>query len=72
MPMDFASDLLIGGRRIRILTIADLWDRSKPAFQVDMSLHGVELCMFLKDCVFKVGCRSVSLKALTENSGMNV
>ena len=36
--MDFVSDSLMGGRRIRILTIADLWDRSSPALEVDMSL----------------------------------
>ena len=35
--MDFVSDSLMGGRRIRILTIADLWDRSSPALEVDMN-----------------------------------
>ena len=29
--MDFVSDALMCGRRIRILTIADPWDRSSPA-----------------------------------------
>ncbi len=46
--MDFVNDSLIGGRRIRILTIADLWDRSKPAFQVDMSLPGVRVVHVLE------------------------
>ncbi len=38
--MDFVSDALMGGRCIRILTIADLWDRSSPVLEVDMSLPG--------------------------------
>ena len=41
--MDFVSDSLMGGQRIRILTIADLWDRSSPALEVDMSLPGVRV-----------------------------
>ena len=41
--MVFVSDSLIGGRCIRILTIADLRDRSKPALEVDMSLPGVRV-----------------------------
>lgn len=31
--MDFASDSLMSGRRIRIMTIADLWNRSSPALK---------------------------------------
>ena len=46
--MDFVSDSLIGGRRIRILTIADLWDRSSPALEVDMSLPGVRVVHVLE------------------------
>jgi len=38
--MDFVSDQLISGRRIRILTIVDLWDRSSIALEVDISLSG--------------------------------
>jgi len=38
--MDFLSDALMDGRRIRILTIVDLWDRSSPALEVDVSLPG--------------------------------
>ena len=48
MAMDFVSDSLIGGRRIRILTIADLWDRSSPALEVDMSLPGVRVVPVLE------------------------
>ena len=46
--MDFVSDSLMGGRRIRILTIADLWDRSSPALEVDMSLPGVRVVRVLE------------------------
>lgn len=46
--MDFVSDSLMGGRRIRILTIADLWDRSSPALEVDMSLPGVRVVRALE------------------------
>ena len=38
--MDFLSDALMDGRRIRVLTIVDLWDRSSPAVEVDVSLPG--------------------------------
>ena len=33
--MDFVSDSLGSGRRIRILTILDLWDRSTPALEAE-------------------------------------
>ena len=38
--MDFVSDSLFDGRRIRILTMVDLWDRSSPAIETDFSLPG--------------------------------
>ena len=38
--MDFLSDSLMDGRRIRILTIVDLWDRNSPALEVDISFPG--------------------------------
>ncbi len=34
------SDALMNGRRIRVLTIVDLWDRSSPALEIDVSLPG--------------------------------
>ena len=46
--MDFVSDSFMGGRRIRIMTIADLWDRSSPALEVDMSLPGVRVVRILE------------------------
>lgn len=46
--MDFVSDSLMSGRRIRILTIADLWDRSSPALEVDISLLEVRVVRILE------------------------
>lgn len=38
--MDFVSDQLLNGRRFKVLTIVDLWDRVSPALEVDVSLTG--------------------------------
>ena len=38
--MDFMSDALVNGRRIRALTIVDLWDRTSPALESEISLTG--------------------------------
>ena len=38
----------MGGRRIRILTIADLWHSSSPALEVDMSLPQVLVVRILE------------------------
>lgn len=46
--MDFVSDSLLSGRRIRILTILDLWDRSNPALEVDLSLSGQRVVRVLE------------------------
>ena len=46
--MDFVSDSLESGRRIRILTILDLWDRSTPALEVDISLSGQRVVQVLE------------------------
>ena len=43
----YASPLW-GERRIRILTIADLWDRSSPALEVDISLPEVRVVRVLE------------------------
>lgn len=44
--MDFVS--LASGRRIRILTILDLWDRSNPALEADISLSGERVIQTLE------------------------
>ncbi len=46
--MDFVSDSLMDRRRIWILTIADLWDRSSPVLEVDMSLPGARVVRVLE------------------------
>jgi putative transposase len=46
--LDFMNDALMNGRRIRVLTIVDLWDRSSPALEVDMSLPGQRVVRVLE------------------------
>ena len=46
--MDLVSDSLASGRRIRILTILDLWDRSNPALEADVSLTGERVIQTLE------------------------
>ncbi len=46
--MDFVSDSLLSGRRMRILTILALWDRSNPALEVDISLSGQRVVRVLE------------------------
>lgn len=46
--MGFGSDSLESGHRIRILTILDLWDRSSPDLEVDISLSGQRVVQVLE------------------------
>ena len=46
--MDFMSDALMNGRRIRVLTIVDLWDRTSPALETDVSLTGQRVVRVLE------------------------
>ena len=48
--MDFISDSLLDGRRIRILTMMDLWDRSSPAIEIDFLCQASVLCAPWKAC----------------------
>lgn len=59
--MDFVSDNLASGRRIRILTIFDLWDRSTPALEVDISLSGQRAVRVL-ECLRREGHLPRSLR----------
>lgn len=45
--MDFVSDVLVGGRRIRALTIVDDYTRECPAIEVDTSINGVRVARVL-------------------------
>ena len=38
--MDFVSDSLADGQRMRVLTVVDLWDRRSPCLETDRSITG--------------------------------
>lgn len=65
--MDFVSAPLMERRRFRILTIADLRDRSSQAFVVDMSLLGVRVVRALKRLRLQGDCRSVTRLITAQN-----
>jgi putative transposase len=46
--MDFVSDCLISGRRLRMLTVVDLYDRCCPVIEVDHSLTGERVARVLE------------------------
>jgi putative transposase len=46
--MDFVADALAHGRRIRMLTIIDAWNRECPHIEVDFSLTGVRVARVLE------------------------
>jgi len=46
--MDFVSDVLATGRRIRVLTVVDDYTRECPAIEVDTSLNGLRVTQVLE------------------------
>lgn len=46
--MDFVSDSLAGGRRLRALTVLDQWSRESLAIEVDASLTGARVTRVLQ------------------------
>ena len=46
--MDFVSDCLINGRRLRMLTVVDLYDCCCPVIEVDHSLTGERVARVLE------------------------
>ncbi|WP_167760365.1 DDE-type integrase/transposase/recombinase [Paraburkholderia pallida] len=46
--MDFVADALSNGRRVRMLTIIDAWNRGYPHIEVDFSLTGVRVARVLE------------------------
>lgn len=46
--LDFMSDALVNGRRLRLLTMVDGWDRSCPHIEVDHSLAGERVVRVLE------------------------
>jgi putative transposase len=46
--MDFVADALVNGRRMRMLTIIDAWNRECPHIEVDLSLTGARVARVLE------------------------
>ena len=46
--MDFVTDTLLDGRRIRALTVVDNWNRHSPLIEVDFALTGTKVVMALE------------------------
>jgi hypothetical protein len=65
--MDFVSDFLIGGRRIRILTIVDLWDSQARRSKWICRCLEFELRASLKNYAFKEGYRNISRLITVQN-----
>ncbi len=57
--MDFMSDSLEHGRRFRVLTIVDLWDRRCPDLEADHSLTGERVARVLERLRAKGECPGV-------------
>ena len=54
--MDFVSDSLDNGRRIRVLTVVDLWDRRSPCLEPDRSITGEGVARMLEALRLKGEC----------------
>jgi putative transposase len=54
--MDFVSDSLANGRRMRMLTIIDTWNRECPRIEVDFSLTGARVARVLEQLRLQGRC----------------
>lgn len=54
--MDFVSDSLANGRRLRMLTIIDVWNRQCPHIEVDFSLTGARVARVLEQLRLQGRC----------------
>ncbi len=54
--MDFVSDSLNNGRRMRVLTVVDLWDRRSPCLEPDRSITGERVARMLETLRLKGEC----------------
>ena len=54
--MDFMSDQLFNGRRIRVLTIVDIFSKVSPAIGVGTSYRGHDVVATLEQAVQVHGC----------------
>jgi putative transposase len=53
--LDFVSDALRGGRKLRALTVVDLYKREALAIEVDTSLSGVRVARVLDRVIMQRG-----------------
>jgi putative transposase len=53
--LDFVSDALAWGRRIRCLTVVDCFTRESPAIEVDTSLPGARVVRVLEALALQRG-----------------
>ena len=54
--MDFVSDALFDGRRLRALTLMDIYTRESPAIHVGQSLKGEDVVAVLNQVTAVLGC----------------
>jgi len=54
--MDFVSDSLDNGRRMKVLTIIDLWDRRYPRLEADSSIPGEGVVRVLEQLCLRGEC----------------
>jgi putative transposase len=54
--MDFVHDQLFDGRKIRVLTIVDIFTRLSPAIDVRQSYRGGDVVSTLERVIREVGC----------------
>lgn len=57
--MDFVSDSLADGRRLRVLTVVDLWDRRSPCLEPDRSITGERVARRLEALRLQGQCPQV-------------
>jgi putative transposase len=57
--MDFVSDSLADGRRMRVLTVVDLWDRRSPCLEPDRSITGKRVARRLEALRLQGQCPQV-------------
>jgi putative transposase len=57
--MDFVADALSSGRRMRMLTVIDVWNRECVAIEVDHSLTGSRVARVLEQLRHRGRCPDV-------------
>jgi putative transposase len=57
--MDFMLDSLLDGRRIRMLTVVDIFSRLSPIIETDRSLNGQKVVRALQRATRRYSCPEV-------------